>query len=124
MNKKPYDIKILDLKSYLKHQYKRYGLKHFFRLTDTNYPRVFARGYCSHLYKEIVILKGSEKPLLYHEIGHELGFNHTDDKKSVMYPNFKRGIKGISEITKEYIRVYGSVPAFTNLIKQLDKLRD
>jgi hypothetical protein len=57
MNDKPYNIKILSIKKYLKYQIKNYGLKHMIELTDSGYPRFLRTGYCDHIRHEIVICR-------------------------------------------------------------------
>ena len=120
MKNEPYDIKIMGIKKYLKYQIKNYGIKHMIELTDSGYPRFLRCGYCSHIRREIVICRELLNPnLLYHEIGHEVGLEHSTDKKNVMYPNFLRGSGGIDKIIDMYCRKYSTKTYIENVQKRI-----
>ena len=120
MQNKPYELKFLSVFDYLKYQIKIFGVKHMLGLTESGYPRFFRRGYCDHNRKEIVICKNFLNPnLLYHEIGHEIGLNHSTDRKNVMYPNFLRGSKDIHKIIDMYCRKYSTKTYIENVQKRI-----
>lgn len=103
-----YNIKLLSIKEFLNYQISIFGIKHLLSTKYTKYPRIFARGYCDHARKEIVIcLPLADLKLFYHEIGHELGLRHSEKVESVMYPNFKRGNDGIRNLREMYSDIYG-----------------
>lgn len=103
----PYNIKVMGIIEYLNYQVKRFGYKHLLKLTDSNYPRILARGYIDHIRREIVILSSAPKHVLIHEIGHELKYIHSSDKNNIMYPLMNRGTEGAGDIIKEYEYKYG-----------------
>ena len=104
---KPYDIKVMGLFEYLNYRVKRFGYKHLLKLTDSNYPRILARGYTDHIRREIVILSSAPKHVLIHEIGHELGFKHSDNPFDIMYALKGRGYERGEDIIKAYGSKYG-----------------
>lgn len=120
MKNDPYDIKIMPIKEYLKYQIKNYGIKHMIKLTDSGYPRFFRTGYCDHIRREIVVCRELINPnLVYHEIGHEVGLEHSTDKKNVMYPNFLRGSEDIAKIIDMYSRKYSTKTYVENIQKRI-----
>ena len=97
---------------YFKYQFKRFGTKHMLGLTNEGsgyaYPRLFALAYCDSVRREIVICEEfANQKILYHEIGHELGLEHSAERQSVMFPFFSRGVVGIPEIDEIYYLKYG-----------------
>ena len=109
---RPYEIKILPMLEYFKYQFKQFGVKHMIGLTNKGsgyvYPRLLALAYCDTVRREIVICEEfANQKILYHEIGHELGLEHSAERQNVMYPLFTRGVVGIPEIDEAYYLKYG-----------------
>ena len=109
---KSYEIKILPMFEYFEYQFKQFGVKHMIGLTNKGsgyvYPRLFATAYCDTVRREIVICEEfANQKILYHEIGHELGLEHSAERQNVMYPLFTRGVVGIPEIDESYYLKYG-----------------
>ena len=88
-----YKRNILSPVTYYWYMYQHIDQKKMFSLTDSKYPRFLALGWCSHREKEIVVCKvGNWQFRLMHEIGHEIGMNHTMQEGFVMHPwGHKRG---------------------------------
>ena len=112
MSNRPYEIKIMPMFEYFKYQFKQFGVKHMIGLTNKGsgyaYPRLFALAYCDIARREIVICEEfANQKILYHEIGHELGFDHVAQRQHVMFPFITRGAVGIPEIDEDYYKKYG-----------------
>lgn len=87
--------------TYLKLLKRNFGL---FKLSDSGYPIFLARAFIKNgiIYSYLDLRKHYK--LLWHELGHEVGFKHSKDRKNVMYPMFFRGTEGIPEIMDVFFR--------------------
>lgn len=88
-------------------EYKLQLIKTFgsmWKLSDTFYPVGLARGFCTHN-SEVghVFIKKSKYSdrLLWHEIGHCIGYDHTLDISDIMFPWFFRGSGRMSYLQRQ-----------------------
>lgn len=122
--KKPeYDIKLQGIFGYYYDIVKVHGISKLWEKTDSGYYRFLARGYCSHKLKKICVIKRfADVNLILHEVGHEIGFKHTDKDGVIMNPHIhKRGSKGRKEILDKYYQKYG-YDTWSKLAEIIDKV--